>query len=122
MNRVLLNAAASLLVLQFLFSGVIKIFKTRTCSDAALMERVFGDRCALNMTVLILAGIWEVVASLGVIVPTVANRFSHVRRVCLYSLAVFTALATAMFKLRPLKYYGLMANLSTIGGLLLAFQ
>ena len=119
--RLALALALTALVLQFLLSGITKIVRTRTCNDAKMLERLFGEHCPFNMTILLLAGVWEVVASLIVLGTTYLDVHVEWRRFALVSLVVFTALATLMFKVYPtVKYYGLMANISVAGGLGLA--
>ena len=111
LKRVILSIATTLLVLQFLLSGVQKLVNTRGCAGAKIMEKLFGDRCAFNVTVLVLAGIWEVVASIAALATTFLEIAPLVRSLALLSLAVFTVLATLMFKVYPkLKYYGLISN------------
>ena len=119
-RRALIKSGMVLLVSQYLISGVFKLVQTRTCDDARHMERVFGDRCWLNVPVLLLAGVWEVAASLIVLGTTLTDRHLLWRSYALVSLAVFTVLATLMFKLDPLKWYGLISNVSVTGGLLVA--
>lgn len=119
--RLTLALAFTALVLQFLLSGIQKLVNTRSCDDAKMMERVFGPHCPFNMTILLLAGAWEVVASLVVLGTTYFDAHVEWRRVALVSLVVFTLAATLMFKVWPkVKYYGLMANVSVAGGLALA--
>ena len=118
--RLTLALATTALVIQFLLSGIQKLVNTRSCDDAKMLDRLFGDRCPFNMTVLLLAGAWEVVASLLVLGTTYFGVHDEWRRIALSSLAVFTVLATLMFKVYPLKYYGLLANISVAGGLVLA--
>ena len=113
--------ALTMLVLMFLLSGVNKLMRTRTCHDARVMEKVFGKRCTFNFVILLLAGLWEVVAAGVVLYATFVDESAYkLRRQALVSLAVFTVLATAMFKTMPFKYFGFMSNVSVTGGLLLA--
>ena len=70
---------------------------------------------------LLLAGVWEVGASLVVLGTTYFDVHLTWRRIALVSLVVFTVLATLMFKVYPkVKYYGLLSNVSVAGGLALA--
>lgn len=119
--RLTLALAFTALVLQFLLSGIQKLANTRSCDDAKMMERVFGPHCPLNMAILLLAGVWEVVASLVVLGTTYFDTHVEWRRLALVSLVVFTVAATLLFKVWPkVKYYGLLANVSVAGGLALA--
>lgn len=119
-SRLALCVAFTALVLQFLLSGYHKLAHTRTCKDAQLVERFFGKSCPFNMSILLLAGVWEVMASLAVLWTTYSDTRRDIRRVALLSLLVFTVLATLMFKTSPLKYYGLISNVSVAGGLAIA--
>ena len=119
--RLTLALAFTALVLQFLLSGVQKLLNTRTCDDAKMMEKLFGENCPFNMALLLLAGVWEVGASLVVLGTTYFDVHLTWRRIALVSLVVFTVLATLMFKVYPkVKYYGLLSNVSVAGGLALA--
>lgn len=120
-KRVVISLAMTLLVLQYVLSGFQKILFTRSCKDADLMKGMLGDRCVLNMTVLILAGIWELAASAAALYTTYTDTHEQLRMISLLSLAVFTVLATLMFKVWPkVKYYGLISNVAVTGGLVLA--
>ena len=112
--RLIVAVATTALVAQFLVSGMNKLMYTRTCGDAKIMERVFGPHCPFNVTVLIFAGVWEVVSSLVVLGTTYLDTQLQWRRIALVSLVVFTVLATLMFKRTRL---GIMANVSVAGGL-----
>lgn len=121
LKKIVVLAALTLLLIQFLASGFFKITHTRSCSDAKLLDELFGDRCGFNMSVLILAGIWELIASLIALTSAYFDIFPELRRLALLSLALFTIIATLMFKIKPkLKYYGIMSNISVTGGLILA--
>jgi uncharacterized membrane protein YphA (DoxX/SURF4 family) len=125
-DPLLVQVGLALLVVQFLLAGFHKVTRTSSCDDAKQMDFLIGERCTLGLVLLIAAGVWEIVASLAVIVPTLTGSHAAVRKYALLSLAVFTVLVTVLFKLpikgRRLKYYGLMGNLSTTGGLLVATQ
>ena len=119
--RIVIAAAFTALVAQFLLSGVQKLVNTRSCDDAKMLERLFGDRCPFNVSLLLLAGAWEVAASVVVLFATYTDSHHELRRYALASLVAFTLLATAMFKVWPrVKYYGLISNLSVAGGLAVA--
>lgn len=113
--------ALTMLVLMFLLSGANKLLYTRTCRDAMMMEKVFGKRCTFNFVVLILAGVWELLAAGAVLYTTYVDEAAYkLRQRALRSLALFTVLATLMFKTMPLKYLGFISNVSVTGGLLIA--
>lgn len=118
--RLVLSAAFTALVLQFLVSGVAKLVNTKTCDDTKMLERVFGEHCPLNMVLLLAAGAFEILASLVVMGTTYFDEYIGLRRWALVALAAFTVLVTLLFKLRPYKHYGFMANVSVAGGLALA--
>lgn len=121
-----LNMGLTLLVFQFVVSGVKKLVMTNSCDDAKQMEFLVGKRCAMSVILLLLAGIWEVIASAAVVLPTYFHSHLSIRKIALFSLVVFTVIVTILFKLplwgRPLKFYGLLSNLSVTGGLLAAMQ
>lgn len=121
MRRVIVAVAFTALVLQFLLSGIQKLAKTRTCDDAKLIERFLGKNCPFNLSILLLAGLWEVIASLTVLATTYFETHFELRRIALLSLVVFTVLATLMFKVTPkFKYFGFISNVSVAGGLVVA--
>ena len=121
-HYVLVAVALTLLVSQFLTSGVSKLVQTRTCNDAKILDQFFGKRCWATLPTLLLAGLWEVVASCIVLYVTLyARGHKRARSYALLSLALFTVLATLMFKLEwPKRWYGFISNVSVTGGLLLA--
>ena len=84
--------------------------------DAKVMERVFGKDCRFNVTILLLAGLWEVIASTPVLATTYVDAGRAWRQTALVALVVFT-LATILFKRTRL---GVLSNLSVAGGLMLA--
>lgn len=124
--RVITVIAVVCLLLQFVLSGFFKLRDTRECADAKIMEKaeIFGlkpfrDRaCALNMMVLIAAAVWELGAAAVAMLTTLSDSYPTARRLAFWSLALFTVLATLLFKTR--KYYGLVSNVSVFGGLVIA--
>ena len=118
--RILVAIAFTALVAQFLLSGIQKLVNTRDCDDAKLMERFLGSNCALNIATLLFAGLWEVTASLIVLLTTYFDTHLALRRIALISLVVFTVLVTLMFKVKPFKYFAFISNVSVAGGLAIA--
>lgn len=118
-----------LLILMFLLSGIEKLRNTRGCPDAqqvmtALSAFGVGGggrlKCTLAVAILLIGAVWEIASSCAVVWGLWSGH-KTAERSGLLSLALFTVLATLMFKLIPkFKYHAFMANVSVFGGLLAA--
>ena len=105
-----------LTTIMFLISGIYKLIDP-SISMKKLMKCPFVTikNNRLLMIVILLAGIWEIIASLGVYI---GNKQQSTMSV--YSLAVFTVLATVLCHFPPVgyTYYPFISNVTTLGGLL----
>lgn len=112
---------AGLVVLMFLLSGLEKV--ANPGPSAARISKRIGWDGNINMWVAYLAGIWEIGASLLVILHTASAQHQWQEQAvwAARSLVLFTALATLFFYFPASgnKYLPFISNVSTIGGLLL---
>ena len=105
-----------LTTIMFLISGIYKLFdpligmkKLAKCPFVVIKNE------KLLMLIVILAGLWELVASVGVYIGNKKQKIMSV-----YALAVFTILATLLCHFPPtgFTYYPFISNVTTLGGLL----
>tara|TARA_B110000977_G_C11087840_1_gene495465 strand:- start:1969 stop:2313 length:345 start_codon:yes stop_codon:yes gene_type:complete len=100
----------------FLLSGIYKLIDP-SLSMRKLAECPFVGikNNKLLIIIIIIAGLWEIIASLAVYF---GNKRQNVLGI--YSLVVFTILATLLCHFPPMgfKYYAFISNITTLGGLL----
>uniref|UniRef100_A0A6C0F5W2 DoxX family protein n=1 Tax=viral metagenome TaxID=1070528 RepID=A0A6C0F5W2_9ZZZZ len=106
-----------LTVIMFLISGFYKLYDPSIGINKLMkcQKNLFSNNLNLVKTIVFLAGIWEVIASLLVLYKNDQNCIY-----ALYSLVVFTILATLLCHFPPVgfTYYPFISNITTIGGLL----
>ena len=104
----------SILVLMFLLSGIDKLINTRISVERIQKKISLDDNIAF--VVIIAAGIWEILAVMGTF-----SKNKQIAIKSLYSLVIFTILATLLFYFpvdSRMRYYAFISNVTTIGGLL----
>ena len=135
-NPKVLAIGLVLLTLQFFLSGLNKVVYTRSCYDARQLAQFFGERCWINVPAMLVAGVWQLIAS-GIVIGasisllggstdhSASPRWRYATKMALLSLVLFTVLVTLMFKTRPREwaskpalYYGFISNVAVTGGLL----
>tara|TARA_B100001094_G_scaffold326648_1_gene383200 strand:- start:2263 stop:2619 length:357 start_codon:yes stop_codon:yes gene_type:complete len=112
MNLIVLKVLTTAM---FLISGVYKLIDP-SIGIAKLMKcSPFLKNDSTVYYIVLLAGIWEIVASMYVYFGSRNNQ-----KLALYSLVVFTILATLLCHFPPVGnvYYPFISNVTTIGGLL----
>lgn len=106
----------ALTTIMFLISGIYKLIDPSiSMKKLAKCPFVTIQNSKLLMLIIILAGIWELAASIFVYI---GNKKQQVYSV--YSLALFTVLATLLCHFPPtgFTYYPFISNVTTLGGLL----
>ena len=117
------SIANILLVLMFLYSGFNKTFSGGKKEMKKLTRLGLSNNLAQGLN--FAAGVFEIVASLIVILSVVTTKISlQCRNNALRLLIAFTVLVTLLFKIfpQPAKLLGLTANLSLIGGLIISLN
>ena len=119
-----IEAVATLLVAMFVVSGATKVL-TFGASEAGRFAERTGVALASAARIVFLAGVWELVAS-ALVLRGVWSLGGVRGRAALESvnvgasaLVVFTALATVIFYVHPFKFKPVLANLTTMAGLML---
>ena len=100
----------------FLISGIYKLIDpSLSMKKLAKCPFVTLKNSRLLFIIIILAGLWEIIASLAVYFGNKKQQLTGV-----YSLALFTILATLLCHFPPLgfTYYPFISNVTTLGGLL----
>ena len=111
-----LNILKILTTIMFFISGIYKLFDpSLSMKKLAKCPFVMIKNQRLLMIIIILAGLWEFVASIGIFI---GNKKQQVYSV--YLLALFTVLATLLCHFPPVgfTYYPFISNVTTFGGLL----
>jgi len=104
-----------LTTVMFLISGVYKLIDPSIGVSKLMKCSSFFKNKSTIVSIVLLAGIWEIVASMYVYFGSRNNQ-----KLALYSLVVFTILATLLCHFPPVGhvYYPFISNVTTIGGLL----
>lgn len=113
MNRLGLKILTTIM---FLISGIYKLIDpSLSMKKLAKCPFVTLKNNRLLFIIIILAGLWEIVASLGIYLGNKKQQLTGV-----YSLALFTILATLLCHFPPVgfTYYPFISNVTTLGGLL----
>jgi len=109
-----------LLVAMFLASGIQKLMKLGDTQTKQFTE-VFKLPMSVARTLVFLAGVLEVVAVVMIAVGE-SKKDKKTSRMGVLALAVFTVLATGVFKVYPkFKIKQFSANMSVLGGLILFY-
>ena len=108
-----------LTTIMFLISGVYKIVDPSISMKKLSKCKIVNVKSNILFYVIILAGIWEIVASILIY----AGRKQQQIFGC-YALATFTVLATLLCHFPPVgfTYYPFISNVTTFGGLLCLAQ
>ena len=107
-----------LLVHMFVISGAKKLTVPWNCDTKMLSGLMRRDPCDPVVKALMVgAGAWQLVASAAVL--SAISLGTRGGAAGALALAVFTALVTLLFKVRPLRPLALMSNVAVLGGLVL---
>lgn len=126
MKKEQLNLAVVLFVLMFIISGGNKILNYKSPASEALR---FSKKTGISMTgkrminsenIVLLAGFWELISA-GIIIYSIYYDKTYLKT-GVYSLMLFTLLATLLFYTSPFKYKPFLSNLSVITGLYLMLR
>ena len=112
-----LKLKATLLILMFVYSGLSKTIALGANEGPRLARKVPFVADYAN-TLVLLAGIWELVSCALVVHGVWFEDPTTLKRGCV-SLAAFTVVVTLVFYARPLRLYPLMSNLTALCALLL---
>jgi len=111
------NISIFLIVLMFIVSGVDKVISLGNSESLRLSNKLLVTQNTAA-TIVLLAGIYELVSSAMVLYGTFLNN-KPVAKSGTHMLIIFTILATIIFYSFPFKYKPFMSNLSVMAGLYL---
>ena len=107
-----------LFMLMFMLSGVTKISSFGTSESVRLATKLPESISEFSQVIVLLVGFFELISSLAVIYGSFYED-PNIAIYGIYSLILFTILATLIFYVFPLKYKPALSNLSIISGLYL---
>lgn len=105
-----------LTTIMFLISGIYKLIDpSLSMKKLARCPFITIKNNRLLLIIIILAGLWEIAATVSLYFGNKTQQLNGV-----YSLAVFTVLATLLCHFPPMgiTYYPFISNVTTLGGLL----
>jgi len=102
----------------FLISGATKVSSFGTSESVRLATKLPEGISEFSQTIVLLAGLFELISSLAVVYGSVSNQ-PDIAIYGIYGLILFTVLATLIFYTFPFKYKPALSNLSVISGLYL---
>tara|TARA_B100000927_G_scaffold276461_2_gene257268 strand:- start:476 stop:856 length:381 start_codon:yes stop_codon:yes gene_type:complete len=121
MNKDELNFAVVLFVLMFIISGSNKLLNYNSpASEALRFSKKTGIGMSNSENIVLLAGFWELIASAVVIYAIYKDKTNL--KPAIYSLMLFTLIATLIFYVKPFKYKPFLSNLSVFTGLYLILR
>lgn len=121
MKKDQLNLAVVLFVLMFILSGGNKILNYKSpASEALRFSRKTGISMINSENIVLLAGFWELISA-GIIIYSIYYDKTYLKT-GVYSLMLFTLLATLIFYSMPFKYKPFLSNLSVFTGLYLMLK
>ena len=107
-----------LFMLMFMLSGITKISSFGASESARLATKLPESISEFSQVIVLLVGFFELVSSFVVIYGSFYED-PNIAIYGIYSLILFTILATLIFYVFPLKYKPALSNLSIISGLYL---
>ena len=121
MKKDQLNLAVVLFVLMFIISGGNKVLNYKSpASEALRFSRKTGISMINSENIVLLAGFWELISA-GIIIYSIYYDKTYLKT-GVYSLMLFTLLATLIFYTIPFKYKPFLSNLSVFTGLYLMLK
>tara|TARA_B100000965_G_scaffold172433_1_gene144033 strand:- start:5694 stop:6074 length:381 start_codon:yes stop_codon:yes gene_type:complete len=121
MKKDQLNLAVVLFVLMFIISGGNKVLNYKSpASEALRFSRKTGISMINSENIVLLAGFWELISA-GIIIYSIYYDKTYLKT-GVYSLMLFTLLATLIFYSTPFKYKPFLSNLSVLAGLYLMLK
>ncbi|MBA45233.1 MAG: hypothetical protein CMB31_01420 [Euryarchaeota archaeon] len=121
MKKDQLNLAVVLFVLMFIISGGNKVLNYKSpASEALRFSRKTGISMINSENIVFLAGFWELISA-GIIIYSIYYDKTYLKT-GVYSLMLFTLLATLIFYSTPFKYKPFLSNLSVFAGLYLMLK
>ena len=121
MKKDQLNLAVVLFVLMFIISGGNKVLNYKSpASEALRFSRKTGISMINSENIVLLAGLWELISA-GIIIYSIYYDKTYLKT-GVYSLMLFTLLATLIFYSMPFKYKPFLSNLSVFTGLYLMLK
>jgi len=121
MKKDQLNLAVVLFVLMFIISGGNKLLNYNSpASEALRFSRKTGINMINSENIVLLAGFWELISA-GIIIYSIYYDKTYLKT-GVYSLMLFTLLATLIFYSMPFKYKPFLSNLSVFTGLYLMLK
>tara|TARA_B100000085_G_scaffold181235_1_gene165458 strand:+ start:205 stop:594 length:390 start_codon:yes stop_codon:yes gene_type:complete len=111
------TSAIFLIVLMFIVSGGDKVISLGKSENVRLANKLTLNQ-DLATAIVLLAGIYELLASGMVLYGTLLND-KHIATIGTYMLIIFTLMATLIFYVFPFKYKPFMSNMSVVAGLYL---
>ncbi len=121
MKKDQLNLAVVLFVLMFIISGGNKLLNYKSpASEALRFSRKTGISMMNSENIVLLAGFWELISA-GIIIYSIYYDKTYLKT-GVYSLMLFTLLATLIFYSMPFKYKPFLSNLSVFTGLYLMLK
>ena len=121
MNKFDLNVAVILFLAMFIISGGNKLLNYNSpASEALRFSRKTGIDINNSENIVLLAGFWELIA-VGIIIYAIYYDKTYLKT-GVYSLMLFTLLATLIFYSMPFKYKPFLSNLSVFTGLYLMLK
>lgn len=121
MNKFDLNVAVILFLAMFIISGGNKLLNYNSpASEALRFSRKTGIDINNSENIVLLAGFLELI-SVGIIIYAIYYDKTYLKT-GVYSLMLFTILATLIFYTQPFKYKPFLSNLSVLVGLYLILR
>lgn len=121
MDKFHLNAAVILFLAMFIISGGNKVLNYNSpASEAFRFSKKTGIGMGNSENIVLFAGFLELIAA-GLIIYSIYYDKTYLKT-GVYSLILFTILATLIFYTQPLKYKPFLSNLSVIAGLYLILR
>lgn len=110
--------ASSFLILMFVISGVTKVLSLGKSESKRLSKKLMNLNKNLSQMIVLMAGIWELVAS-TIILYGIWNFETNYLKFGSLMLVIFTIMATLIFYVFPFKYLPFLSNLTTTCALFL---
>ena len=109
-----------LFILMFIISGFIKVVSLGD-SESLRFSNKTGIKQNISKYIVLLAGLIELISCLMIIYGIFNNKIQFAKY-GIYSLILFTILATLIFYVYPLNYKPLLSNISVATGLFLVLN
>lgn len=110
--------AIIIFLLMFFISGATKVSSLGASESARLATKLPECIADFSQAIVLLAGLFELISSFAVVYGSISNK-PDISTYGIYSLIIFTILATLIFYAFPFKYKPALSNLSVISGLYL---